>query len=143
MAQKLDLDKAALILAEAMILGDKRAATKYGITTTTVRNYRKRSLTDEKLALNLQQKKDLAFSGWHDELKDAIMAGIDFVKRAAQEADPKDPNAIHAIAGATNLLLETQLRKEIIDAKFKSTTLGNKLGQTSILLDAIPSHIEK
>lgn len=46
-----------------------------------------------------------------------MRAGTDFIMRAAQESDPTNPDAIHAIAGALKILAEIGLTKEIVDAR--------------------------
>lgn len=113
----LDYDRTALILAESIFLGDRRVAQKWGVTVRTVQNYRQRLRTDDELSLICSVKKKELLDSWITELPAAMRAGTDFIIRAAQESDPKDPNAIHAIAGAMKILAEIGLTKEIVDAR--------------------------
>lgn len=54
---------------------------------------------------------------WATEIPTAIRAGIHFLGEAARQADPSNPEHIHAVAGAVKILAEVGLTKEILDAK--------------------------
>jgi hypothetical protein len=113
----IDLDRVALILVEAAFFGDKGTIKKWGITRQTVYNYRQLLNTNSDLLHKFTLKKREFESNWANEIPASIIAGINFLGQAAKEADPKNPDTIHAIAGAVKILAEVGLAKEIIDAR--------------------------
>lgn len=115
---KFNKDFASTILAEAAYFGDKETAKKHNIHWRTVNNYRKRLDDDKELVALFTKKRELLEINWAEDLAPAIMAGIAFLKRAAQKADEKDPAAIHAIAGATKILTTISTTKEILNVRF-------------------------
>lgn len=117
MSSRIDYDRAASILVEAAYFGDKEAADKWGITTRTVQNYRARLDGDAELSAVFLKKKLAWETSWAEEAPAALRAGIRFLMRAAREADPKDPEAIHAIAGAFKLLAEIVFTKDVLDVR--------------------------
>lgn len=121
-----DYDRAAMILTEAAYRGDQETARRWGISERTIYNYRKRVETDEKLAELFAAKKAAFERGWADELPASIRAAIEFLKRASQQADQRDPSVIHAIAGALKIQTEVAITKDILDAR-----LARERGQTN------------
>ena len=117
MAGKFNYETAAQVLADAAIFGDAKAVARAGITSQTLRNYRKRMSEDETLLHYFAQKKALLEREWSQELAPAIRNGIDFLSRAAQVAEPSDPDAIHAVAGAVKILTGVSLTQRILDAR--------------------------
>jgi hypothetical protein len=117
MACKLNYDRAARILAEAAMFGDTRTAEKNGVTLQTLRNYRKRAETDGKLLQLLAREKEVLSKRWADDLVPAIRGAIDFIKRACQEADPKDYNALHSVNGSLKILSEVAMGERMLDAR--------------------------
>lgn len=114
---------AAIILVESVFFGDKTTAAKYGISTRTIRNYRKRLNEDTQFSASFQEKKERMEREWAHEMPAAIRASIEFLRKAANDAKTDDPDAIHAVAGALKILSEVALTKEIIDARL---TVSNR-----------------
>jgi hypothetical protein len=104
MAQSFHHEKAASVLAESALYGDKVTAEKWGITTKTIRNYRAKLATDSQLSVIFQLKRQQLENIWVTELPLALKASIDFLMRATQSADPKDPESIKAITEALKVL---------------------------------------
>lgn len=131
MRNGINIDRAAMVLVEAIFYGDKATADRYGITTRTVENYRKR-LKDgknEKLSEVFYQKKTEFERDWVSEIPAAIRAGTRFLLRSYQEADHTDAAVIHAVAGAMKILTEIGLAKEIIDVRLSE--YNRSYGETS------------
>lgn len=110
-------ERAAIILVEAAFFGDKPTARKFGVTTRTIQNYRQRLEEDDELSAFFTIKKQRFEDEWADELPAAIRASIRFLARAAQEANPMDPNVIHSVAGALKILADVTLTKQVLDAR--------------------------
>jgi hypothetical protein len=115
-------EQMAQILVEALYGGDREAAKKHGVSVRTIQLYRKRLQTDPELSRFFALKKD-AFEGmWLEDSTSAIREAIRFLQRAATQADPTDPNAIHAVAGALKILAEVSLTREVLSVRLEEGT---------------------
>jgi len=110
-------DRAALILVEASYFPDSKVAKNWSITQRTIQNYRKRLDSDIELSQLFTLKKEDFEQTWGNRITKSIVSSLDFLDRAGQEADPKDPATIHAVAGALKLIAEIGLAKNVIDAR--------------------------
>jgi hypothetical protein len=117
MPQKLDYDRVASILVEAAYYGEQSAAARWGISDRTILNYRNRLNEDEELSDIFALKKAAFENEWANEVPAAIRSALRFIVRAGEEANPKDPEAIHAVAGALKIVSEVELTREIINAR--------------------------
>lgn len=117
MPQQIDYDRVASILVEAAFFGEKPTAKRWGITDRTILNYRNRLNEDSELSDIFIRKKEAFETNWADEIPSAIRSAIRFLQTASQQADPADPESIHAVAGALKILAEVGLTKEIIDVR--------------------------
>ena len=125
---KFNPERAAAILLEAMLTSDKAAVENHGITARTLFNWRERLYSDSTFSDIFRHKKDAAERDWASSLAPAIRDGIDFLARAGREANHKDPEVIHAIAGALKILTTTATKKEVLDAtlnRARSSTEGS------------------
>ena len=110
-------ERAARALVDASFSGDEGAARKYGVSTVSIWNWRNRLNTDPKLLMLFSSKKEQAEANWSLELIPAILAAIDFLKRAAQSADPTQPDVIYSIAGALKIMADVRASMDILDAR--------------------------
>lgn len=115
--RRIDYNRAATILVEAIWLGDQRTAKKWGITQRTIIRYRNKLETDDELSQLVTYKNDVFTNDWAAGIPSAIRAAISFLQEAAMKANPEDPAVIHAVAGALKMLAEVGLTKEVIDAR--------------------------
>lgn len=123
---------AATVLVEAIYIGDRQAAQKYGVSERTIRNWRKRLADDPHFAAFFQHKKSASERDWGADLIPAIRASIEFVQRAARELDTANPEAVHAVAGALKILTEVALTREVIDARLaRLAKSGGQPAQTA------------
>ena len=124
-----DPDFASSAVALSGVYGVTQAAKKLGIDRRTLTEYRRFfAERPDRQHLVIEKRKALE-SEWAENLAGAIAAGIDFLQRAAQRADPKDPEAIYAVAGAVKILTEVTMNKRILDAR-----LSSKVGEARALL---------
>lgn len=112
-----DEDLIARIIVTSMLRGDEEASLCHSVSPRTIQRYRALMRADDGLAKLVAQKKAAVESSWQGDLRDAIQAGIKFLKRSAEEADATDPDAIHAIAGAIKVMSETDMTSKVIDAR--------------------------
>jgi len=118
---KFNYERAATALAEAAFTDDLTASQRHGVSLRTLERYRSRLRTDEKLAAFVAAKKAALEREWASSLAPAIREAIRFLQRAAREADPGDPNAIYAVAGALKILSEVFMTREVIGARLAGT----------------------
>jgi hypothetical protein len=114
-------ERAATVLAEATFADDATVLRRHGLTSRTLQRYRKRLQTDSKLSQLVALKKAALVREWAEELAPAVRDTIRFLQRAATQADPADPNAIHAVAGALKILSEVLLTREVVNARLAGT----------------------
>ncbi len=108
---------AATVLVEAAYRGDDEAAAHWNVSTRSILNWRKRLENDPEFAAVFANKKDRFEAGWRDELGSALRAGIDFLRRAAQVADPTNHEVIFSIAGAVKILADVNISMDVLNAR--------------------------
>lgn len=112
-----DYERASRALATAALEGDTIAATRENISIRTLQRYRKQLDSDTTLAQLVAEKKSILESRWADQIAPTLRAALAFLQRAANNLDPSDPNAVHAIAGAFKLVNEGHQTMRVIDAR--------------------------
>ena len=137
---RLDHDRVATILIEAAYQGDKDTAERWDISVRTIQRYRNRLDEDDELSRIVAVKKRQYETEWANELPAAIREATRFLQRAARESDPKDPAAVHAVAGALKILAEVGITKAILDARFSGFFGAN--GTENPALDAGPDQLQ-
>lgn len=116
-APNFNIERAAMLLVEAMYTSDKEVARKHKVSERTLRRYRERLDSDPELAALVRLKKEQADSDWSAGLFPAIRGALEFIARATKECDPSDPDAVHAISGALKITSEVAVTKQVIDAR--------------------------
>ena len=112
-----DYERASRALAVAALEGDATAAQREGITVRTLQRYRKQLDTDPLLSQLVAEKKAALENNWANEIAPTLRAALAFIRKAAENLDPKDPEAVHAIAGAFKLVNEGHQTMKVIDAR--------------------------
>lgn len=120
------LERIAEILVDAYLShDDRKTAARYGITDRTIRNWRRLLDTNVELSEFFRLKKAKASEGWADEVPGALRAAVGFLRQAAENGDPKDPQMVHSIAGAMKLLSEVSATWKLLDARMARTAGTN------------------
>ena len=119
---KFNGERAASMLIDAMALGDVMAADKWQCSERTLRNHRARLATDADFAALFREKKSAADREWSEGLANGIRAGVEFLTRAAQEANPKDPEAIRSVAGGLKILADVAMTSKMLDVRLARFT---------------------
>jgi hypothetical protein len=100
-------ERAALALTTATVVGDEAAAEQHGCSTDSIQRWRARLPSDAELQVAAAHARARVLDRkWVPKLSKALEACIDFVERAATEADPKNPRAIQAVSKAMRTLGE-------------------------------------
>lgn len=117
MPRAFNYERAAAALVDAIVMGDHGAAEKYEVSYRSIQEWRSRLQTDKVLVQFFKEKKALQDKEWAHEIPSAIASCIQYLKKASQECDCKDPDAVHAIAGALKIMSEVSMTREVIDAR--------------------------
>lgn len=131
---RLDYDRVATILVDALYKGDDHAANAWGITKRTIRNYRQRLREDEALSAIFLEKKLLAEQAWADDLPAAIREGIDYLRKAPRHLD-YTPDNVHAVTGAVKILAELDIVRTVLNARYAE--LRQPLGEEDRPMGAV------
>lgn len=112
-----DYERASRALAVAALEGDAAAAKREGITVRTLQRYRKQLDADPLLSQLVAEKKAALENNWANEIAPTLRAALAFIRKAAENLDPTDPEAVHAVAGAFKLINEGHQTMKVIDAR--------------------------
>jgi hypothetical protein len=131
--EKFDADRAASILIDVEMLGSQRTCAQWGVSRTTIMRYRDRlaidpdllqRVTDKKRALNVQPAPPS-----EPHVTDVLHECEAFIARSAREADPKNPEMLHAIVGAYKTICDARRNdlalEEYLNALRAQTTAGS------------------
>lgn len=115
------------ILEAAVPGSDQAVCQKYGINARTLRRWKQgvKTGTDRELTEAVRAKRQAQDKAWAEKIPEALASCLDFIKRAAEEASPSDPEVIHAIAGAMKMIAETDGTYRYIDARVSRQAGGN------------------
>ena len=111
-APNFNSERAAMILADASVMGDAAAAAKWDVSDKTVRNYRARASNNPDFAA-LYRKKQLSISSaWSEDAGRFLGKALAKLEKLVEQAD--DPKYIHDVAGAIKVVGELRIAKEVL-----------------------------
>ncbi|ARV58044.1 hypothetical protein BZZ01_04810 [Nostocales cyanobacterium HT-58-2] len=105
-------ERAAVVLAESELFGDKQTAKRWGISDRTIRNYRTRMSEDEHLAALFHLKKEALTKDWQSDATKALKVSLNKLVELVQ--DNGKPDQIHAVAGAVKIVGELKIAFEAL-----------------------------
>jgi len=130
MAQQFNYEFAALVLVDAMVLGDQKAAEIHGVSARTVKRYRKRFKSDPKLTQLVTYLRQTILQPKRPALEDAIASTIEWIEDAPKHLDRDNPEHLVVITQAFKTLSEIHLANRMIDARLAAlpgqTGAGNQ-----------------
>lgn len=119
----LNKEFAATVLFDAIYTTDQQACQKYGVSVRSLQRWRRLLADgDPELAGSVATKKAAFDAAWAENLPGALAKGLEALDSCyrAIQGDPeaqKNPNVIHALAGAFRICAEVHLTGRIIDAR--------------------------
>ena len=131
-SNKFDYERASRALAQAALEGDQAAAQAENLSVRTIQRYRRRMDEDQTLSQLVAEKKARLETEWAHEIAPTLRAALKFLQRAATALDPRDPDAVHAVAGAFKLVNEGHQTVRVIDARLADLHRPN---------DAVPGQV--
>jgi len=117
---RIDTDKAATILADALVMGDEAAAKRNGVTSRTIRKYRALLPSDPALSAAFRLKKSALDEArdeerleWDRERRRFLRASIAKLEELVAKANSVEH--IHPVAGAVKIVGELDIAKIVLD----------------------------
>ncbi len=134
-------DFAAAVLIAAVYTTDDDACSKYGITTRTLQNYRKRLISDERLSDIFATRKAKLDEAWVEDFVAPLKEGAQVIKECFEEIrkNPRaklNPMLIDAVSNALRTCADIALTAKAINAQF-----GNADQSPDQLPQEVPSAI--
>lgn len=122
--KKLNYERAAKILCDAVLMGDRRAAEKWKTTIRTIIKYRKRLETDEELGSHVRRLQEKQDADWAGEIPGVLAEGMAYLRAAFVENLNSDqgtanPEMIAALTGAIDTLADIDLTRQLIKERLK------------------------
>lgn len=136
-------DFAAEVLIAAVYASDDEACGKYGISLRTLQNYRKRLISDGKLAECFATRKTKLDEEWIDDFVAPLKQGALVIKECFEEIrrNPRaklNPMLIDAVSNALRTCADIKLTALAINAQFGDTDQPS----SSIPQEVPPTQVE-
>jgi hypothetical protein len=117
---------AASVLLEAVYTNDDAACAKYGISTRTLRSYRRKLHENGEFAAIFHTKESEVNKEWAQDFIAPMRKGAQFLLEAFESCRTdkqyiKNPVVIQAVAEAVRLCADVVLTSKAIDAQFGDT----------------------
>lgn len=119
MGRGFNYERAAIVLCDAMIMGDRVSAERWGLTQRSVQRYRDRLENDDKLRQITQEYRDKQTHQWLEDMPQALCAIVEFMKASAQELSPQNPGHLVAITKALEVLADIQLVQTVVESRLR------------------------
>lgn len=117
MPNPINKELAATVLIEAAYTTDEKACEKFGVSIRSLQRWRKALTTDAALAGFVATKKKAFDDAWADQMPKALRKCLEFIERACEQADPRNPAVIESINGAIKIIADAQATGKFIDAR--------------------------
>lgn len=117
-----DPERAAMILLDALTMGDGKAAEKWGCTTRTVENHRQRLTTDPGFSAFFRHRHEAASRGWSS-------VRLKFLRKAIAKleelVDKAGPDQIRDVSEAVKTVGELQVVSDALNVGDSTSPAGN------------------
>ncbi|WP_404789268.1 hypothetical protein [Altericista sp. CCNU0014] len=121
MAREFNHERAAMVLCDAVMMGDRKAADKWDISLRTICNWRDRLENDEKLRNLMQEYREKQTEKWLEDMPIAMSAIVQFFYRAATEMNPSKADDVTAVVAVFAALADIELTQKIVQARLRHT----------------------
>jgi primosomal protein N'' len=113
------IEKKAAVLVDASFVADREAADQHGVHRSTIVRWRAKMDEDPELAEAYAEmyREEVQDQDWLQDATETVQQAFSFLRRAADELDAGDPDAVKAVAMAVQTVTEAKLTAEVIDAR--------------------------
>jgi hypothetical protein len=119
MSKSFNHERAAMMLCDAVMMGDRKAAMKWDISLRTICNWRERLENDEKLRNLMQEYREKQTEKWLEDIPIDMSAIIQFFLKAAQEMNSSKADDVTAVVAVFEAITDVDLTQKIIEARLK------------------------
>jgi glutaminase len=122
MARKFNHDRAAMVLSDALVMGDRLAAEKWQLTVRSVQKYRERLEKDEQLRIKVKELQQKQEDNWANQIPAVLTEAMCFFKAAFVDnlnngEGTNKPETIAALTGALETLADIELTRSIVSQR--------------------------
>lgn len=112
-------EKRAEAIVTAAFHSDTEAAEKHDCSRRSIIRWRKQMDEDAELTRLVTEKYDelREEQDWIEDATRTIQQAFAFLRRAADELDPSDPEAVEAVAEAIQTITEAKLTAKVVNAR--------------------------
>jgi tyrosyl-tRNA synthetase len=112
-------EKKAAVLVDASFVADREAAADHGVHRSTIVRWRAKMDEDPELAEAYAKmyREEVKGQDWLQDATETVQQAFSFLRRAADELDAGDPEAVKAVAMAVQTVTEAKLTAEVINAR--------------------------
>jgi hypothetical protein len=115
-----DRERAAKILCDAAIVGDLAASLKWGAAKRSIRHYRHKLKTDEKLRRLTREMMDKQNNAWANQVPVVLSTAMGYLEQAflcGIETGAEDSERIKALTSAMSALADIELTRQALAQK--------------------------
>ena len=131
-------ERAALALATASVIGDKRAAKRHHCAERTLRDWRQRCETDEDLAAACLRARARLDGEWRKDVPKALMSAVAFIQEAGELGDPKDAAMVESISKSVERLTNSLFTMKLLDERLNARAMEQARATGTRLVEAAP-----
>ena len=128
-------EKKAAVLVDASFVADREAADQHGVHRSTIVRWRSEMDEDPELAVAYAKiyREEVQGQDWLQDATETVQNAFSFLREAAGELDPRDPEAVKAVAMAVQTVTEAKLTAEVINARLaeQNTQQQSAAGQNA------------
>jgi len=119
MSKPYSTQKKAAAIVDAAFTTDEEAAEQHGVSRRSIVRWRQEMDQSPELAQSVTAiyKEEIEGRDWLEEATRTVQSAFSFLRRAANELDPSDPDAVKAVSLAIQTLTEAKLTAEVINAR--------------------------
>lgn len=139
-----DAETKALIVYDAVLLGEEAAATKHGISSRTVRRYKAESATNPELSELVQEKRRVISESLTESARETTRKLLAWMGESSELLDKNDRLNLYTITGAAKIAAEIATGLTFIDARTSQQTAstGAQSGANDDSADLLPNKPE-
>jgi hypothetical protein len=109
-----------MVLCDAVIMGDRKAAQKWGVSLRSICNWRDNLENDEKLRNLMQLYRQKQTEKWLEDIPIALSGIIRFVNEATHELSPSKAEDLIAVVTALEAIADVKMTEKILEARLNN-----------------------
>jgi hypothetical protein len=123
-------EQKAQAIVVAAFSSDREAADELDVSRRSIQRWRADMESDPELAENVATlyRDEIEGADWLEDATRTVQTAFSFLRQAANELDPADPDAVLAVSRAIQTITEAKLAADVINARLAEQ--GSKRRET-------------